>query len=431
MKNRSFEKDSFILLVLSMTGNALNYIFQILSGRSLTVVDYGSLTVLFSVMALAAVPANTMSLVVSRGITHYTLNHNRANRNNLYRIIKGICYIAVLTTVAGSIASAPITRLLNIGNNTYIIYSFIIIGISFILAIVIGVLQGTKRFLALGFLSMALPMVKMVSLIPVLLAGSDGKIRLILQLTAAGNCMLTIACFIIMRKHISHPTIQDDITLHDIDSPPQENQVAGFALVAAIASLGMAFVSNMDIFFIKKYFSGIDSGLYSSAMIFGKVILYIPNALIFVMFPMITEAGIRKTGTRKLLLKTIIYTLGVTTIAFLVFALADDWFMSFLYGERYMGATQYVKLSMLNVIPISLLVILTNYFLATYKVRFFIPSLLSGLLISSIWIIVDHSSIERILIQLFIVNTAVFMINLIHLFIRERSHLAVSERTRG
>lgn len=393
--------------------------------------DYGSLTVLFSIMALAAVPANTMSLIVSRGITHFTLNPDQVNRKNLIRITKGICLIAVFAAVAGSIASVPITRLLNTGNNSYVVYSFIIIGISFLLSIVIGVFQGTKRFLALGVLSMALPMVKMVSLIPVLLTGNDGRIRLILLLTVVGNGLLTIVCFLLVAKYISHPHRQENIAMPNVDTPLQDNRVAGFALVAALASLGMAFISNMDIFFIKRYFDGVDSGLYSSAMIFGKVILYIPNALIFVMFPMITEAGIKKTGTQLLLFKTIGYTLGVTLVAFLVFALADDWFVSFLYGERYAGATQYVMLSMLNVMPISLLIILTNYCLATNRIRLFLPTLLSGLMVSSLWILFEHSDISRILIRMFIVNTIVFLVNLIHLVVSEWSHPVESERTNG
>lgn len=418
---KSFEGSGILLLTLTMIGNILNYTFQIMSGRSLSVIEYGSLSVLFSFIALAAVPTNTMAMVVSRNITLLLMGDDYRYRRVLSRTVYIIFGLSLVVIAIGCVVSGSLATVIRVERTSWVILSFVIIGIGFMMSIITGVFQGAKRFLALGLFSLSLPVIKLFGLVPTMLGSDNQRISIILWTLIIGNVLILIVYTLYLKNANILNSRQEAHKNYNLS----ENvgvQISRFVIMAAITSLGIAFISNMDILIVKRFFNGTESGLYSSAMIFGKVILYIPNALISVMFPMVTESDLRKENSNRILIKTILYTLIISLVALIFVAFFKESLISILYGVRYINATQYVLWSMSNYVPISLLIVMTNFYLAKMEMRFILTTIIIGITTILIITYFLHDSIKGILIWMFIVNMLVLVANLINMLLIKKDN---------
>src|SRR3989344_2116892 len=143
-------KGTFILFVTINIFNFLNFLFHFSLGRLLGPADYGVLVVLMSMVYVFSIPTETVQNVVTR----YTAKFNVKKENgkikylmhhSLWRVFK-ISF--VLFVIAGVIA-IPLGHALRIDFWLIWITNIIII-YAFIEPILRGILQGRKKFGALG-----------------------------------------------------------------------------------------------------------------------------------------------------------------------------------------------------------------------------------------------------------------------------------------
>lgn len=407
-----------------MGGSALNYLFQILAGRSLPVIEYGSLTILFSIMAIAAVPTSMLSMFVSRNVTIYRCDDSGKWLHVLKKIFLFIVAFAFVITTVGMFASSQVSKWFKIDNNLYTIATFIIIGISLIMSIIVGVLQGYKEFVMLGVIGLSLPAAKMISLLVIRVADEHFKILIILIAIVIGSVFYLLLGYYYMQKKCGLRFTRQNSNSLDVAEQPSKHEYKGlirYIVYAGLGSLCLALITNMDIIFIKSYFSGFDSGLYSSAMTFGRVLLYIPNALVLVMFPLIAESSVKNEKSLKVLLKTLAYSMLLMGLAFAIFWIFSDKLIILLYGIKYSDATQYIFWSMVNIIPISLITILTNYCLAKNEVKFFLGSIIVTVLLDIMLSIAKHDNINTMLIIMSSINFICFALNMVKIILSDKN----------
>ena len=419
---REFEKSGLLLLIITLFGSALNYLFQILSGRLLSVSDYGSLTVLFSVIAIAVVPASTFSMYVSRNMTMYRMNPTESGRTLLRRAYIGIALFSILVAVLGVCFSPALTGYLGIPDWIDSVYTFLLIAILVALSILTGVLQGSKRFLALGIASLVLPLTKMISLVGIRLMGSEHGFAIVFLTMIAGNALVFLATAPYLRRSIrsENPDGKTNDTNAESGLPLSRAGSLRFIVIAALTGLLLAYMTNMDSILVKRFFTPEEAGQYSAAMMFGRVLLYIPSALVLVMFPMIAEASARDGRTLRTYFKTVSYSLILMATAFLFFLLLSTPLIQFLYGARYSEAPIYILWSMLNILPISILTINMNYELARGKpIVLFILMTVFGVC-DMVYAFFFHQTINQILQGMFAINLICLLCSTGYIVLREK-----------
>ena len=140
-------KGSLILLITFNIFNALNFVFHLTMARLLTLSDYGILVTLFTIIYMLAVFSESIQIV----ITKYSSSEDKIGRlkNLLKKSLKKSFVLSVLFFVAYLVVAIFLSSLLKIEYFLLALNGLIIFAV-FFSPITRGLLQGRKKFKALG-----------------------------------------------------------------------------------------------------------------------------------------------------------------------------------------------------------------------------------------------------------------------------------------
>ena len=111
----SLEANSTLLFILMMGANVLNYFFQIIVGRMLTVEEYAVVNTLLSIITVFSVPCAAITIVAAKYIAVYRATGKREQEKIFLRTIaKYILILGVLTIAVGILGCGVISDILNL-----------------------------------------------------------------------------------------------------------------------------------------------------------------------------------------------------------------------------------------------------------------------------------------------------------------------------
>lgn len=404
---KELEKSSFIIFSLSMVANVLNYVFQIVMGRMLPVGDFGAMNALFSITILFGTPCAVLALVVAKYSAEFSIRGESGvipyfikKMLQFGSIICGILIVGIL------IFSSSIYSFLKIEPSYVIILFAISIGLGAVSPVISGGLQGLKRFTQLGIFNVLVSAIK--------LSGSILLVYLSFHLYGIFAALILSSLISIfygyraIRRSLSGII---PVSIH-ID----KKAMLQFSVISLITSICIALFTNIDMVLVKHFFSETQAGLYGSVMQFGKILLYLPTALVLAMFPLVAETHAINGNTFHLLRKSLLYCGMFALAGTIVFNLFPEFFIHLLFGEKYLDAAPLMLPSCLMVIPVVLNTILMNFSLAINKGKFIMCSMLIGCAADFLLIFgFFHSTVASILYTLTIIGIIVFAVNLFYL----------------
>lgn len=399
---KELEKGSIILFIMIMVANVCNYLFQIVMGRLLSVEDYGTLNALFSLLVITSVPSGTISLIISKYIAGYNATEEQFKIKIFLR--KSIIYIGSIALIAimlGIGISPFIKTYLQVEKLSHVVFIMVTMGLTFLFPIVTGIEQGFKNFWNLGMLNLISPLIKLI--VGFCLVFFGFKLNGAVGALVFGSFASVIIGFFMIKKYL----ILDDIR----DVMLGRKDIIKYSIPVLIAGLCITVLTNMDMILIKHYFQPQDSGLYSSAVIFGRMIFYFPTAIVTVMFPIVAEASATNRCALSALKKSLLYSAvlcGASVIALYFFT---EPIISLFFGAKYIPAIPYIKLLSITMFPLCLLSVLVNYNLAINKTTFLIISLSIGCLAALIIISFYHNTIYQVLYTLLGMGVLLFITN--------------------
>ncbi len=169
LSNNELVKGSITLFLLLNLFNFLHYVFQFSMARLLGPIEYGAFAALMSIVYLLAIPSEAVQLIASR---YTSLLQPENNLGKIKGLIKKLMVRGITTSVILYLASIPVlilfSRVLDIDlGATFFMSTFVFF--AFIAPINRGVLQGQKRFLGVGIVSVVEALIKVIVAIILLL----------------------------------------------------------------------------------------------------------------------------------------------------------------------------------------------------------------------------------------------------------------------
>jgi len=416
---KEFEKYSILVFMLNMLGDISNYFFQIVMGRMLDVDRFGILNSLLSLYTIISIPVSVVLIVVSKYVSE-----NKAlggNINSLlkifffYIIVFMICYLSCGIALSGIIASF-------IKVESKFLVSFIIIatGFGFILPVIVGGLQGEKKFFAFGIVNLVFPLTRLFGSIIFVLLGLELK-GIILSLIL-GNIFAILLGQWFLKFSLKPSSEKINFKINP--------KAMHFAWITFLVHVGMTILINFDAIIVKHYFTAEATGLYSVASILGKTILYVSTSIVFVMFPFLNEAAVKKDDVNKILKKAILYGGGLSALCALGLNILTKPLILILFGSKYMDSAIYILPISLWIILISFINILTSYFLAIDYAKFLSFSLIIGCLISFVLFYFIHTEILQIIYILAAVSFGILATIILSVFIRNYRMRIISQKNK-
>lgn len=396
-KQASFEKNGVLIFAITMFASGLNYLFQILSGRLLSTADYGELNAVFSTINILVVFGSALGLSITKHIAETESNDG----GSIKQILKHLLYI-ILPFIA--VSSTIIFFVTNVNFYTSVITSITVY--TMVIAFVFfSVMQGKKMFTNVGFYNLIQPVVKFIGGILLLVIGM--RYQSVLYIMIAGALLSALYGYIKSKKIINYKTNGNNNEIKNIYK---------FFVFTFISTVCLTIFNNIDILIVQRFFDETTTGMYSSAALFGKIILYIPTALITMMIPMVAESKTNKESLQALK-KTFIYSIGLSGIACTGLYVLRHFIIKLLMGEKFLPATEYVLPVCAMMLSLVCATVFVNYLIAKGDKWFTTIVCIIGVIATIILISIFHSAISQIAYILSAIYLVLFVILLIRTII--------------
>lgn len=397
--NNAFAKNSLIVFALTTFGSMINYLCQILMGKFFSISNYGIINTIFSLTVIISVIGTTASMILSK-----TISENRKNSSSISLTVLKIVNIVCLILFISSMIASPF--LTNVLDWDYIVIVLAIISlITSIYPIVYqGIFGGIGKFVSLGIYTLIIPFIKILCMILIIIFNITGVLEIHLTLLSIifGNFLSYVIGYLITKKNLDNTKIEIKRTKHIW----YEYKDIFYANILTM------FLMNIDILYLSFYYDSETIGLYSSVLIFGKMIYYFVTALVTVMLPLVSKNKNDSKYVDKMLYKTLTYTLILTTLFLIPTNIFGKEILNIVFGSKYDPAIVYIKYASLISLSYSLNLIILNYLVGINKINIMKKTLIFGSIFAVIILFVINRYKYISLLTIFLINITIFIVNI-------------------
>jgi O-antigen/teichoic acid export membrane protein len=376
-------RQNLVLFVGGMFAGVGGFVYHLLAARLLGPAVYGEVASLVS----AYLVGNGITYVITLVLARYAATLEAAgNSSALHHLMVRTSKLMVVPSV---VALALLGVLAPLGADFLHLKSWVPV-LWMLLAMVMiwqvgvprGMLQGMQRFAALS-VNQSVEMIVRVSLLVILLLVGLGVTGAMVAVLAGAAVGYAAGMY----------------TLRDILAAPGERvrlrTMAGFALTAAVGTLGILFLYNNDVILAKHYLNAHDAGIYGGLNKIETIIYFGTLSVSQVLYPRVVEAIAKDDHPARLLFLSAGIVLALGAVAVGLFAVAPKLIVSILYGDKFLVAARYMVPIGLIGLTLSLNNLLVYFFMAAHD-RVFMPILLAGVLLEGVLIFLFHQGLTQV-----------------------------------
>jgi O-antigen/teichoic acid export membrane protein len=356
----NFIRGTFVLTVVNFLGAVLNYAVHPILARRLTIPEYGDYQALLSFVAVFGIIAGVIGTTLTK---EFSVLSSRPEEVEALRrkANQRLFFAGLIIFVLVFFASGLLNKLFKISHPAVLLIAALNLIYIFPLTVNRSVLTGMQKFSSLSLSSFIdsasrlLVVILLVVILPWQLIGASFALGL--------NSLLAFFFAIWQIKKLHLPSKAPNFSVSLKALYPYAWLVLWFTTLTQ-------FFFNFDMLFVKSFFDQETAGLYGALLAIGRIIYFIGGAVPTVMFPVL--ASLRTdTSTRryKVLLKSLglMAILAIPTSAFI--ALFPEFTIRAVVGVKYLSITQYLPAFTLVMFLLTLLTVLSQYFLALSKRR--------------------------------------------------------------
>jgi O-antigen/teichoic acid export membrane protein len=306
-----------------MGGNVLALLFTIVFARRLGQSGYGSLSALISTYIILMVPGSAVQTTVAREVSAGVAAGDPSAGAGVRRWLERLVLITLIASAFSALGRHGLAAAIGVGDVPWGAAATIpSCGLWLIVSIQRGALQGFHRYRAVGASWMAEQLARLVFAFA--LVGSAGVTGVFLG-TPLALAAVALAMLVPLRRLLPHGTAADHPLPHLF--------VRAGAPVAALALV--AWMQDGNVIIVKHVASGRQAGLYASAAVAAKAIMWIAVGLGLFLVP---EAA-RRVHLRRNAAGVLASTLGLVALVavpmVLIYALGGTLLMKSAFGAKF------------------------------------------------------------------------------------------------
>ncbi len=395
----SFERQATFIFVATTLANIGAFLFHVYMGRHLTPADYGILYTLLALLMIVSVPGGTIQTVITKYASHFRA-HNQYGKIRflfLHSLKKLFLYggIGFLIFIA---LSGHIARFEQIPSRLPVVIVGFILLFSVVSPAAGGIVQGLQRFDYLGWSMILGTLLRLISGIILVIIGFG--VNGAMSASIIGILFGLFIIFIPLRSLFQEKTNErvDFKELYRYSAP------------VVLALLCFMILTNVDAVLVKHFFSPLEAGNYSAAAMVGRIILFLPMAVVIVMFPKTSELYAQKKDSSLILKKSLIYVgllAGGATLICLLFPRFPLWL---LWGNRFQDSIPLAGKFALAMTFFGLVNILFFYQLSIHRFRFLYFACVFTLL-QIIALALFHNTLSQVVWILVVNGILLFTVN--------------------
>jgi len=387
--HKSLWKGSITLLIAFNLFNFFNFVFHFSMARLLTVAEFGILSALFAIIYILSGFSESIQVVISK---YSTKEKNKGKiKNVLRRALRKSFLVAILLFIIYLVIAVIISYLTKI-NYFLIALTGLIIFVAFLVPITRGILQGKKRFKALGVNMISEALIKLILAIALVLIG--WKVYGAIIGTLVGGFAAFALSFIKIKDIIK--TKEQKTTTKDIYN---------YATPSFFIVLTILFFYSIDVLIARIFFTADIAGAYAIASILAKTIFFGTYPISKAMFPLTVESKLKKS--ENIFINALVIMLFGIIVALIIFYFFPGLIILIFSGKVIPLAAQILFYLAIATSLISLTNLILLYKLSLGKVRGY-PYLIVFILIEIFLLSYFSANVLQFSIA-FIVSSAAFL----------------------
>jgi len=147
-------------------------------------------------------------------------------------------------------------------------------------------------------------------------------------------------------------------------------EVVAYLVPVLLGVLAITSLSTMDVLFAKGLFTSHTAGLYGGASLVGRVILYLPVAIVFVLLPKVSARTAADRDSLDVLRKSLLVTVAFCLAGIALYAAAPKLLLAIALGSSFGDAAPYLWMFAVAMSGYAVLNVLLAYHLGRGDGRF-------------------------------------------------------------
>ena len=343
-----------------MVANVLAYGYQVIQARLLRPEDYAALTALFGILILESVSSQVIQSATASLAARYRA---RDQENALHAFVRrwsvrvaggaaalGVVVLVLSPLISGALSLPPL--------------SVALLGVTLFLALVftfaLGLLQGLARFVWMGSALIAQAGTRLavgVALVAIGL-GVDGAFT---GATAAIGVSLVVAAIPLLS--LLRAARASTVT---IELGAAETR---FFVLSAVVLLAYAALTNIDAVLARSILPPDQAGAYAGAITMGKVVLFAPIAVGFLLLERTARAHAKGEDTDRMLLIALGFVVATSGLVAVAYIVAPEVLVPLVVGSQYPETAKIVGIYGIAALMNALLNLWIAYFIGRGEMR--------------------------------------------------------------
>lgn len=315
---------SVVLLVGSMLGHVGNYLYYVVSARSVGPAQFAEVSALAGGVAMIVfMPLIGVQAAVAREIARlHALGRPEAIAALVRRLVTTVGWVCVAVLAVLAAATPVVVDWLQLSSPSIWLVTCVYIALGVAMVSLLGVAQGLRRFRTVG----------------VMLGGPQGALRplLVLPFVAAAGAagpMWALLVATVVGLGVLGWVVAPWLRRAGTGATHLPRLWTTFVALVAFASLICS-----DAVVAKIALAPESAGLYNTGALLGKIAFYGPSALSMVLLPLVTARLERGQDVRRLLSLTLLIALAMGLAVSAVLFAAPRALVTAVFGAQYAEA---------------------------------------------------------------------------------------------
>jgi O-antigen/teichoic acid export membrane protein len=309
--------------------NLGNYLFHVVAARQLGPARYGDLATLVILVGLISLPLSGVQVWVARHVAEFESTDDRDGAHWFVRRVGlSLAAIGSVVTVLLLALVYPIQQALAIASPAAVALMAMTAFPAIVSPVTWGLAQGLQRFTLVAVIYASGPVVRIGLMV---IAFAIGLHVGGAMLATFGSMMVALALpLYVLRRWFTPPPARG----RRID----RKRAARSLLPVLVGLLAIASLTSLDVVVAKVVLTEHEAGIYGSASLIGRVILYLPAAIITVLLPRVAARTAKNEDSLDLLARSVAATWAFCVLGVLVFAIAGSTITRVAFGSSYSEA---------------------------------------------------------------------------------------------
>jgi len=397
---KNYENQIFILVLYNLT-NLINFLFQLVASKKLLAEEFSLYFSSVSLVAIIMGPFVALQLLFQKQFIDYGKKNSIKDQNNLLDFSVKFFFILQLFFLIFFIFFLDDLKSKYKYNNDYFFYLLFLSNLSNFFSIIpISVLYSQKKYKLVNLVLLILDVFRFLSLF-LFVEYLSNKINFMIIINILNSLLSTLILFFYVNFSL-RSFLFLNINKFYISLKKYIKKISIFVLYSSFWPL----IYQLDIIFIRIFFSSNISSSYVVISSLSKIIMIIPYALQAYIFNQINLN--KKLFSRELALNYIFYLFITITIIIIIFLFLES-FVNFFYGTYFSQTIQAFPYIVFSFFFISMSSLLSHLLLISGK-YIFIFFLYMTIILYVFLTYLFHATFIQISINLLICSFILFVL---------------------